>query len=80
MSTKVITTTLYINNMTCVNCENTIEHALNDKDGIINVKASYSSGLVNVTYNTASIQLEEIEKLIEEHDYHVEREKIKNRE
>lgn len=71
MSSNVITTTLYINNMTCVNCENTIERALSDKAGIVSVKASYSSGTVIISYNPNDIKLEEIEKVIEEHDYHV---------
>lgn len=75
MFSDVIITTLYIDNMTCVNCENTIEHALTGIAGIENVKASYSSGTVNVTYKPDVIELEKIEKLIEEHDYHVMREK-----
>jgi len=76
MPTNVVTTTLYIDNMTCVNCENTIERALSSKVGVESVKASYSSGTVTVTYNPDEIQLEEIQKLIEEHDYHAQRRKI----
>lgn len=79
MSSNVVTTTLYIKNMTCVNCENTIERALGDKAGIVSVKASYSAGSVIISYNRDEIELEEIEKLIEEHDYHVEREIVKNK-
>jgi sulfite exporter TauE/SafE/copper chaperone CopZ len=61
--------------MTCAHCENTIEHALTGITGIGNVNASYSSGTVTVTYNPNEIELERIEELIEEHDYHVKREK-----
>lgn len=68
--------TLFINNMTCVNCENTIEHALSEKKGVVSVKASYSSGKVSVTYNPNEIEIKEIEKLIEAHDYHVQSEKV----
>lgn len=80
MSSNVVTTTLYIDNMTCVNCENTIERALRSKVGVESIKASYSSGTVSITYDPNDIELEEIEKLIEEHDYHVQREKVKNNE
>lgn len=74
MSSKAIVTTLYIDNMTCVNCEATIEHALTGITGIEKVKASYSLGTVIVTYNPDEIELRNIEELVEEHDYHVKRE------
>jgi sulfite exporter TauE/SafE/copper chaperone CopZ len=80
MSSNSILTTLYIDDMTCVNCENTIEHALSGITGIEKVKASYSTGTVAVTYNPDEIELEKIEELIEKHDYHVKREKGKNKE
>jgi uncharacterized protein len=72
--------TLYINNMTCVNCENTIEHALSGKASILSVKSSYSSRTVNISYNPEEIDLKEIEKLIEAHDYQVLSEKVKKSE
>jgi copper chaperone CopZ len=65
MSSNMITTTLYINNMTCVNCENTIERLLTSKAGIKCVNASYSSGTVVITYNPNEIALEHIELMIE---------------
>lgn len=74
MSSKAIVTTLYIDNMTCVNCEATIEHALTGITGIEEVKASYSLGTAIVTYNPDEIELRNIEELVEEHDYHVKRE------
>lgn len=76
MSSNPITTTLYVDNMTCVNCENTIERALDGRAGIGSVKASYSAGTVIVTYDPNEIDLDEIEEVIEEHDYHVQRQKI----
>ena len=71
----MIRSVLYINNMTCVNCENTIERALSGKTGIEDVKASYSTGTVTITYNEDEIVLDEIEKVIREHDYSVQSEK-----
>lgn len=78
MSSHAIVTTLFIENMTCTHCETAIEHALTGIVGIENVKASYSSGKVIVTYRPDEITLEKIEKLIEENDYHVKREKKNN--
>lgn len=74
MSSNLIQTTLYISNMTCAHCESTIEHALTDMAGIADVKASYSLGTVNVTYDPNEIELERIEELIEEQDYYVKKE------
>lgn len=71
MSSGIMKTTLYIDNMTCVNCENTIERSLKGMAGIENVKASYSSGTVNITYRPDLIRLEKIKELIEAHDYNV---------
>lgn len=63
--------TLYIHNMTCVNCENRIERALHNIPGVNRVKASYSAGTVNLTYNSNEIQLADIIQIIEGKDYHV---------
>ncbi|HHX62201.1 MAG TPA: heavy metal transporter [Epulopiscium sp.] len=75
MSSKMTSEILYINNMTCVNCENKIECVLGGKAGIETVKASYSAGTVTITYNEDEIVLDEIEKAIQERDYNVQREK-----
>ncbi len=78
MSSNPMVTILFIDNMTCVNCENTIEHALTGLAGIKKVNASYSSGTVTVTYDTNEIDLKRIEERIEEHDYHVKKRKHNN--
>jgi sulfite exporter TauE/SafE/copper chaperone CopZ len=74
MSSKVITRTLLIRNMTCVNCENIIEQELSKIPAILQVKASYSQGTVTVTYDESVVRLEEIEKVLEQADYHIKRE------
>ncbi len=75
-----ITVTLYIDNMTCVNCENTIERKLQGVSGIEMVNASYSKGTVIITYDSNAIQLEQIQKIIEDLDYHVEKQEGKKTE
>lgn len=76
MSSDMKKITLYIDNMTCVNCENTIERALKGIAGIENAKASYSSGTVKLSFNPDLISLDKIKELIEAHDYHVSLEKM----
>lgn len=71
MSSSLITEVLIVENMTCVNCENTIEQELSSKDGIDSVTASYSKGTVTVTYDSAIIKPVHIIEMIEKHDYHV---------
>ncbi len=74
MSSNRITKTLLIRNMTCVNCENIIERELSPVTGIEQVKASYSSGAVTITFDENIIGLDEIERLLEKADYFVKKE------
>lgn len=71
MSSSIITKTLYIDNMTCVNCENTIERVLSETPGIDSVIASYSKGTAIVTYDESIISLAAISEILEKEDYHV---------
>ena len=74
MSSKVITKTLLIRNMTCVNCENIVEQALSNLPAVLQVKASYSESTVTVTYDENATNLEEIEKVLEQADYYIKKE------
>ena len=74
MSSKVITRTLMIRNMTCVNCENIVEQALSKLPAVLQVKASYSESAVTVTYDENATNLEEIEKVLEQADYYIKKE------
>lgn len=71
MSSNMITITLYIENMTCVNCENIIERKLSEAPGIVSVKASYSKGTAVITYDANVIDYEKMKKILEEEDYYV---------
>ncbi len=57
-----ITKTLKIDGMTCINCENRIERALNAINGIISVKVNYSKGIAIVTFDASIISLSKIEQ------------------
>lgn len=69
MSAEIKTITLIVNNMTCVNCENIIERELSHRNGILDVKASYSSGKVKITYNELYISPQEMCEELKKHDY-----------
>lgn len=74
MSSNTITKTLYINNMTCVNCENIIERKLLETAGIISITASYSKGTAVVSYDADVISLEKIIQVLEAEHYYAREE------
>lgn len=78
MASQFITKTLFINNMTCVNCERKIEQVLSEVQGIVSVTASYTKGTAIVTYNPEVVSIEKICQVLEEEDYHARLEKQMN--
>lgn len=71
MEQKVIRKILQIEGMTCTSCEMRIENKLKKLDGVIEVKAIYSSSNVYVTYNADIIGLDRIIDEVEKLDYKV---------
>jgi sulfite exporter TauE/SafE/copper chaperone CopZ len=68
---NVETVTLRVADMTCVSCERKIEKKLKEAAGVADVKAKFADGSVQVTYDADATNLEAMEKLIEEMDYHM---------
>lgn len=62
---------LSVSGMSCAHCELTIENTLSGMKGIINVKASYGKGEVNLTYDEDVIKLNAIKAAINRLDYKV---------
>lgn len=62
---------LHIGGMTCVSCQNRIEKALLQKQGIKSAKVSYRTGNAEILYDSGSISPDSIVKTIEELDYRV---------
>ena len=62
---------LNIGGMTCVNCQNKIEKALNHTDGVIRADVSYNNGTADVIYDGTKISRREIIDVIEKLDYEV---------
>lgn len=60
-----------IGGMTCVNCQNKMEKALNHTDGVIRANVSYNNGTADVVYDESLISRREITDVIEGLDYQV---------
>jgi len=68
---SIVKKTLFIDDMTCVACENKIEKKLKTLEGIIKVSASYSSGTANFEYDKEKISLDKITSVITKLGYGV---------
>ncbi len=60
---------LKVGGMTCVMCAKTIENALSNLDGVIEVSVNVSAEKVYVTYNPKIVSIAEMKKAIEESGY-----------
>lgn len=71
MESGVITTTLNIGGMTCVNCQNKIEARLRGTSGVKNVKVSFAKAAATVTYDSGVVSIEDIAGIIRKLGYEV---------
>ncbi|MBC3889005.1 hypothetical protein GH810_11840 [Acetobacterium paludosum] len=71
MEQKLITKTLLVKGMTCVNCENRIENKLKQLNGVISAIASYARAQVKFIYDANQVSLAAIVVAIEEMDFQV---------
>lgn len=62
-------TKLYINGMTCINCQTRIQNALKKQPGIAQTAVSYETEIADVLYDSSIISLEQIQGLIDELGY-----------
>ena len=60
---------LYINGMTCINCQTRIQNALKKQPGISQATVSYEIETADVLYDSSVISLEQIQGLIDELGY-----------
>jgi copper ion binding protein len=60
-----------VKGMTCASCEEHVKHAVNELDGIVNVKASYEKANVEVQFDNTKTSKEQIEKAINATGYKV---------
>mgnify|MGYP000273899951 CR=1 FL=1 len=69
MEQRPVRKILQIDGMTCTSCEMRIENALKKLEGVLEVKAIFSSSNVYITYDANVIGLEQIAQTIERLDY-----------
>ena len=62
-------TKLYINGMTCINCQTRIQNALKKQSGITQATVSYETETADILYDSSVISLEQIQGLIDELGY-----------
>ena len=62
-------TKLYINGMTCINCQTRIQNALKKQPGISQATVSYETETADILYDSSVISLEQIQGLIDELGY-----------
>lgn len=74
MERKSIRKVINVDGMTCVSCEQRIERGLNRLEGILEVKADYTSSSVAVVFDPDQILIEKIIETIEQLDYIVRKE------
>ena len=60
-----------VQGMTCAGCEESIKHAVNELDGIVNVIPSYEKENTEVKFDKTKISKEDIEKAINSTGYKV---------
>ena len=64
--------------MTCTSCEMRIENKLKNIEGVIEVKAIYSSSNVYITYDANILDVDKITEVIQKLDYKVKNNQQKN--
>ena len=51
---------IYVNGMTCINCQNRIASTLQQTSEIIEASVSYETGVAEITYDQEKISMEQI--------------------
>ncbi|MBQ7433506.1 MAG: sulfite exporter TauE/SafE family protein [Lachnospiraceae bacterium] len=62
---------VWIGGMTCINCQNKIEHKLQRTKGVEQVQVSYRTGEATIAYDTEQISFTEIQDVVQKLGYSV---------
>lgn len=73
---NVVRKRLYIDGMTCINCQNKIEYKLKNTAGIQDIKVNYVDGYAELAYDPDIITQKDIQRILENMDYHVKSTKM----
>lgn len=74
---QAITIVLNVEGMTCTGCENTISNAVRQMVGIVDVNAEYTTGRVEVTFDTTLVDISSISQAINEKGYTIKGHEVK---
>ncbi len=74
---NIQTINLGIKGMTCISCEEHINHSVNQLNGVLKVKSSYENGNAEIEFDNSKTTIEEIEKTVNSTGYSVINKKIK---
>lgn len=64
--------TLNVQGMTCGHCKMTVEHSLQELDGISKADVDLEAGHVDVTFDDSQVNMAAMKEAIEEQGYDVE--------
>lgn len=70
-SSNVQNISFNIKGMTCSSCEEHVNHAVNELEGIVEINSSYEKGNAKVKFDKSKTSIEEIEKAINSTGYKV---------
>ena len=70
-SSNVQNISFNIKGMTCSSCEEHVNHAVSELEGIVEIKSSYEKGNAKVKFDKSKTNIEEIEKAINSTGYKV---------
>jgi len=73
MEKGIVKKTLKLEGLSCTACETKIENKLKKMEGVLEVKLSYVTSILSISYDTDKITLEDIIKTIEKLDYGVKK-------
>ena len=73
MASVIKSEKLYISGMTCSGCQTVIEESLYQAPGVVSVRASYSNGTADISYNSAVISLTDIAVILQSHGYRLQK-------
>lgn len=67
---------IYIDGMTCINCQTRIENELKKESGLTDISVSYETGEASFSYDPDQISLKHVTDIIGKMGYSVSYEKI----
>lgn len=65
----LVTVEVTIDGMTCDACQNHVDHAVNELDGIVSIETSYNKGNSIIAFDKTQTNQEEIKKAVESTGY-----------